>query len=122
MAAQVETLAAQTSLIDTQLGVVTNRVDLLEQGLLDANFRIEELTEQSRAGIAAAMAQADAPMPSEGGRTSYMGKGATFRGEYAFSLGLTHRLKTDAPFAVMASVSHSGGKNTGATVGVAGEF
>lgn len=68
------------------------------------------------------MAQADAPMPSAPGKTSYTGKGAMFRGEAAFSLGLTHRLNLDVPLAVMASVSHAGDKNTGVTVGFSGEF
>ncbi|MHA6316470.1 hypothetical protein ACXYN8_02275 [Altererythrobacter sp. CAU 1778] len=40
----------------------------------------------------------------------------------AHVVGLTHRLDTDGPFAVSASVSHAGGKSTGATVGFTGEF
>ena len=82
----------------------------------------EEGREQADKGIAAAMAQAEPPMPSAPGRTSYAGKGAVWRGEYAFSLGLAHRLDTDQPFALSASIAHAPGASTGATVGFAGEF
>jgi|GEM_PF-1619019 len=76
----------------------------------------------SLAGIAAAMAQAEPPFPSAAGRTSYAGRGAVYRGEYAFSLGFAHRLDTASPFALSASVSHAGARHTGASVGFAGEF
>ena len=77
---------------------------------------------EARRGVAAAMAQADPPMPSAPGRTSYAGKGAVWRGEYAFSLGLMHRLDSDKPFALSATISHVPGSDTGATIGFAGEF
>ena len=76
----------------------------------------------ARRGIAAAMAMADAPFPSAPGKTSYAARGAVFRGEVAMSATLTHRIASDTPFAVTAGVSYAGGGNTGATVGVAGEF
>ena len=78
--------------------------------------------EESRRGIAAAMALADAPFPSAPGKTSYAAKGAVFRGEMAVSASLTHRLDADTPLALSAGVAYGGGKNTGATVGIAGEF
>jgi len=68
------------------------------------------------------MAIADAPVPSESGRTSYAAKGSVFRGEFAFGASLSHRLDTGSHFALTASVSHGGGRNTGATVGFSGEF
>jgi hypothetical protein len=40
----------------------------------------------------------------------------------AISASLTHRIASDTPFAITAGNSHAGGKNTGATVGFAGEF
>jgi len=100
---------------DAEITALNGRVDALD-------FQLEDLDSDIRRGVAAAMAQADAPIPSAPGKTSYMGKGSTFRGEFAFSLGLAHRLDTDSPFALTASLSHAGGKNTGATVGFTGEF
>ena len=76
---------------------------------------------ENQRGIAAAMAMADAPMPSHAGGTSYMAKTAVFRGQVGFSAALSHRFGS-APFALSAGVSHAGGKNTGANVAVAGEF
>jgi autotransporter adhesin len=115
-------MAYLAAVSDAQFDALSGRVGTLETGLAATNFRLDELNQDARRGIAAAMAQADAPMPSAAGKTSYTGTGAVYRGELAFSLGLTHRLNTEAPFALMASLSHSGGDNTGATVGFAGEF
>ena len=113
---------AQFAALTTNVTALTGRVDRLEQGLTNTNFRLDALDQAMRAGVAAAMAHADAPMPSAAGRTSYVGKGSTFRGEFGFSLGLTHRLGDERPFAIMAGISHAGDKNTGGTLGVMGEF
>lgn len=99
-----------------------NRLTLLEAGQanlfdLAATNRIE-----ARQGIAAAVAMADAPFPSEPGRTSYAANGAVYRGEAAFSVSLMHRLDTESPFAITAGVSQSGGRNTAVRAGFAGEF
>lgn len=67
-------------------------------------------------------AQAEAPFPPEPGQTGYALRAASFRGQQAFSLGLAHRLKVDVPIMVNASISHANGKNTGASVGIAGIF
>lgn len=47
---------------------------------------------------------------------------SVYRGEFAFSFALTHRLNTDSPFALTAGISQSGGKNTAIRAGIAGEF
>ena len=107
---------------DQQFSALSGRVSGLEAGFANLDFRIDELDKDYRRGVAAAMALTDAPIPSEGGKTSYIGKAATFRGEFGFSLGLTHRLKTETPLALSASVSHSGGDNTGASIAISGEF
>ena len=104
------------------LMALSNRVGWLE-GEIGTLFDLARTDRRAaNRGIAAAMAQADAPMSSAPGRTSYAGKGAVWHGEYAFSLGLTHRLDSDKPFALSASVAHVPGETTGATVGFAGEF
>ena len=108
-------LASALAVSDVQFGALSGRVDTLFD--LAAHDR-----KQSHQGIAAAMAMADAPMPSEPGKTSYAAKGSVFRGELAIGASLSHRLDTDSPFALTASVSHAGSKNTGASVGFSGEF
>ena len=78
--------------------------------------------QDARRGTAAALAIGQAPMPSAAGRTSYLLNVATFRGEQAVGASLAHRFDTAMPFAVTAGFAHSGGRNTGAKVGIAGEF
>jgi autotransporter adhesin len=113
--AQFAALSGRVGTLEGQYGALAGQVGELFD-LADADRK------DSRQGIAAAMALADAPFPSEPGKTSYAARGAVFRGEVAMSASLTHRIATDAPFAVTAGVSYAGGGNTGATVGVAGEF
>ncbi|MXO58634.1 hypothetical protein GRI89_03645 [Altererythrobacter salegens] len=100
---------------DAHFDALTGRVDVLFD-LVATDRR------QMRQGVATALAQAEAPFPPEPGQTGYALRGSTFRGETAFSLGLSHRLNIDAPVTITANVSHSGGKNTGAALGVAGIF
>ncbi len=102
--------------------VSTAQFDALSGRVQAIDFQLDQLDDDVRSGVAAAMALTDAPMPSQPGKTSYIGKGATFRGEFGFSLGLTQRLNSDQPFAISASVSHAGGNNTGASVAFSGEF
>jgi len=75
-----------------------------------------------RQGVAAAMAMGDAPMPSHEGGVSYLLTGATFRGEFAGSASLMYRLNTRSPMAVQVGAAFAGNKNTGARIGLAGEF
>jgi hypothetical protein len=77
---------------------------------------------EARRGIAAAVAMSDAPVPSTPGKTSYVFNLATFRGEAAVGLSLSHRLNVDTPVAITFGFSQAGGKNTAVRVGVAGEF
>jgi autotransporter adhesin len=114
---------------DAQFAALSGRVGTLEgqygalAGQVGELFDLADADRQdSRRGIAAAMALADAPFPSAPGKTSYAARSAVFRGEVAVSATLTHRIASDTPFAVTAGVSYAGGGNTGATVGVAGEF
>lgn len=108
MGSQISSLQAGQALIDDQVG------QLFDLRALDRK--------QTQRGIAAAMAMADAPFPSAPGKTSYAAKSGVYRGEVAFSASLSHRLNTQSPFALTASVSHSGGKDTGFSAGLAGEF
>lgn len=110
---------SQLNALGTSLG---SQIDILS-GSIDTLFELRGRDRRDmKQGVAAAMAIAPAPMPSAPGKVAYTINGATFRGEYAVGGSLQYRLNTEAPMAVSFGVSHSGGKNTGVRVGVAGEF
>lgn len=108
--------------VGAALGAIDNRLNALGgqiDGMLNLSYSIRK---EARRGIAAAVALTNAPFPSASGRTSYAANTAVYRGEIAFSASFAHRLNIDTPFAITAGVSHSGGKDTAARVGIAGEF
>ncbi|HVH48642.1 MAG TPA: hypothetical protein VM760_02015, partial [Sphingomicrobium sp.] len=93
------------------------------QGEVDELFDMRrEDRKDMKQGIAAAVAIANAPMPSEPGRVSYTLNGSAFRGELGVGGAMNYRLNTEAPMAIGVGVSHAGGKNTAVRVGVSGEF
>jgi trimeric autotransporter adhesin len=108
MGSQIASLQQGQALIDDQVASLFNLRTLDRK--------------QNQRGIAAAAAMAQAPFPSAPGKTSYTAASGVYRGEVAFSASLSHRLNTGAPVALFAGVSHSGGKDTAARVGVSGEF
>ena len=117
---------AQSSAAINQLGTQVSALQQ-EQAIIDDQvaslFDLRALDrKQWKRGIAAATAMANAPFPSEPGKTSYAANGATYRGEVAFSASISHRLAGDTPFAINVGVSHSGGKDTAIKAGIAGEF
>jgi autotransporter adhesin len=117
-------LAALTpsAVTDAQFSALSGRVGALE-GRVDTLFDlVSHNRREARRGIAAAVAMTQAPMPSAAGRTSYAANSAVYRGEFGFSASIAHRLGDENPFALTAGVSHAGGKNTAARVGIAGEF
>ena len=118
IASLTATTASNTASITTLQALTANQGAQINSlfNLTTANQK------EARRGIAAAVAMADAPFPSAPGRTSYAANGAVYRGQAAFSVALTHRLKTDTPFAFTAGVSHAGGSDTAVKFGVAGEF
>jgi hypothetical protein len=83
-----------------------------------------DIRKEERRGIAAAVAMANAPMPSAPGRTSWATNAATFHGEVGFGGSLAHRFDTgsDASLAVTAGFAYAPGGNSVAKVGMAGEF
>jgi hypothetical protein len=98
------------------------RLSSLEAGQASL-FNLAQLNQkEARRGIAAVAAMAPAHFPSAPGKTSYSANVATYRGEVGYSLSVAHRFSGDTPFALTASVSHAGGDDTAARVGVAGEF
>jgi trimeric autotransporter adhesin len=77
---------------------------------------------ESRQGIAAAIALANAAMPSAPGRTSWAANVGHFKGESAFGGSLSHRLDFDNPFAISLGYSYGGGDSHAARFGLMGEF
>lgn len=116
----------------TQISTLDTRVSALEamssslgalEGSMDILFDLRRSDRRDmKQGVAAAMAMADAPMPSRPGGVSYQVKAGTFRGEHAVSGALTYRLNTGSMMAVSAGVSYAGNKNNGVTVALSGEF
>jgi hypothetical protein len=76
---------------------------------------------EARQGTASAMALSTAPMPSAPGRTSWTVNAAEFNSEPGWGGSVAHRLNTSVPFAVTAGFAFSGA-NSGARVGLSGEF
>ena len=107
---------------DAQFNALDGRVGVLE-GQVNTLFDLSAVNrKRADRGIAAAVALTDAPFPSAPGKTSYAANGAVYRGEFAISASISHRLEVDSPFAITAGFSQAGGKNTAARVGIAGEF
>ena len=94
-----------------------------QQGEIDNLYSMERRDRRDiKQGVAAAVAIANAPLPSGPGKVSYAFNGASFRGEFAVGGSINYRLNTEAPVAFGFGVSHGGGKNTAVRVGIAGEF
>ena len=112
---------ATASLADLGLASVGD-IAAINSQLANVNERLNDLTRESRRGIAAAMAMTTAPMPSANGRTSWATNAATFRGEGAFGLSLAHRLDVPVPLALTGGNSYGGGNAHGGRIGLQGEF
>ncbi len=112
---RLNTLDSQVAAFGTSLSGMQSEIDAL------FGLRGEDRRDMKQ-GVAAAIAIANAPMPSAPGRISYAINGAAYRGEYAAGGSLMYRLPTASPMAINVGISHAGSKNTGVRVGVAGEF
>ena len=83
---------------------------------------INEVQTESRQGIAAAMAMAQAPMPSAPGRTTWAANMAVYKGQWASGFAFAHRLPTNQPININAAISLNASGVPGARAGLAGEF
>lgn len=108
-------LQTQINTLGTSLFSLTGRVTTLEN-------TVRQDRKDARQGIAAAVALAQAPMPSAPGKVSYTVNVANFRDEQAVSASMAMRLRGPTTMAVTAGVAYGGGANTAVRVGVAGEF
>jgi trimeric autotransporter adhesin len=115
LGSQVGALQQSEALIDDQVaGLQTAQTQLFKLRNLDRKER--------RRGVAAATAMTNAPFPSAPGKTSYTVATGGYRGQVAVSASFSHRLNSSAPFASLAGVAHSGGKDTAIKAGLVGEF
>lgn len=118
----MQSLVARATFTAAEVTALSGRIDGID-GKIEQLFDLASIgRKEDRRGIAAAFAMTAAPFPSAAGKTSYAANGATYRGELAVSASISHRLRTVYPLAVSAGISHAGGKNTGARVGLSGEF
>lgn len=103
-------------------GSIGSALTALDERINSFTDAVNSNREENRRGIASALALAQAPFPSQAGRTSYTANTATYRGEWAMSGSLSHRLNVDMPIAISAGISYAGDKHTAARFGIAGEF
>ena len=78
--------------------------------------------DESRQGVAAAVAMGSAPMPSAPGRTSWAGNTSLFNGAVGLGGSVAHRFDTTIPLAVTAGYAYGGNKTHVARAGLEGEF
>ena len=121
-AVNVSQLTTATAGIATSIAAINSSILGLQGDVSNLYELRREDRKDARQGIAAAVAMADAPLPSRPGGVSYVINGATFRGEYALGGSMMYRLNTESPLAVGLGVSSGGNKNTAVKVGIAGEF
>ena len=105
---------------DDLLGDIINLYEDVD--VTDLRRLINEVQSESRQGSAAAMAMAQAPMPSAPGRTTWAANMAIYKGEWASGFAMAHRLPTSVPVSVHAALSLTASGVPGARAGFAGEF
>ena len=113
---------AATGIGPSSIAALDGRVGSLEARLGGLSQYAYQTRREARQGIATALALSTAPLPSAPGRLTYVLNGATFRGEFAAGGAIAYRLDTNAPLAITAGVSGSGGGNVGVRFGVMGEL
>ena len=78
--------------------------------------------DESRQGVAAAVAMGSAPMPSAPGRTTWAGNTSLFNGAVGVGGSVAHRFDTMIPLAVTAGYAYGGNRGQVARAGLEGEF
>jgi autotransporter adhesin len=86
------------------------------------NARLNDLTKESRRGIAATAALAVAMTPSAPGKTTVSVNTGFFKGETGMGVALAHRLNFSTPFILHGSYANAGGNGHVGRVGFGFEF
>ncbi|HYF56524.1 MAG TPA: YadA-like family protein, partial [Salinarimonas sp.] len=115
-------LQPQINTLGGRVTGLSHDIDALGRRVAAVSDEVGRNRLEARRGIGAAMAMTGAPMPSAPGRTSWAVNTAMFQGELAIGAAVSHRFDTRAPLALNVGISHGGGSQVGARVGLAGEF
>jgi autotransporter adhesin len=103
-----------------------NGVQAQVNGVQTQIFGLEALArrsrEESRQGVAAAVAMGSASMPSAPGRTTWAGNTSLFNGAVGVGGSVAHRLDTTIPLSVTAGYAYGGNRGHVARAGLEGEF
>ena len=94
----------------------------LYQTITGLSTAILQVRRESREGIAGAVSLTTAPMPSQGGKTTYAANVGFFKDAAAVGGSFAHRLDTNAPVAFTGGIAVSGAGVLTGRVGMIGEF
>ncbi|QKV19740.1 hypothetical protein [Oricola thermophila] len=120
---EVVTTDSSGNLASVPLDSLISELSGMSETDLDAlNRKIDDVRTSSRRGIAAAMAMANAPMPSEPGRTSWAANISVYEGEVASGFAVAHRLDTALPLGISGAIAVTADGVPGARAGMFGEF
>ncbi|GAB4362955.1 MAG: hypothetical protein Kow0026_27140 [Oricola sp.] len=120
---EVVTTDANGNLASVPVESLVSGLSGLDGADVSALYRlIDDVRTESRRGIAAAMAMANAPMPSAPGRTSWAANISVFEGEPATGFALAHRFDTVQPLGISGAIAVTAGGVPGARAGMFGEF
>ncbi|MEO0870715.1 MAG: YadA-like family protein [Pseudomonadota bacterium] len=120
MKASVENVRVSMNVLsqvtEAQFGALSGRVTSLEAGLVQTNFRLEELDESLSGGIAASMALGNAPI-IPGKNVSVWVNAATYGGQQGFAGNISGRV-SEAVYVSAGVSGNTGDDQWGARVGV----
>ena len=123
-ARQVQSVSTAMDLIaaasDAQFNALTNRVGALEVGLSNVNFRLDELSDSTSGGIAAAMAFGGTMIVPDSNLSVSL-NASTYQGEQGFAGTLTARV-TERVYISGGIAGSTSRDTTGGRVGVAFGF
>ncbi|MDP3512320.1 MAG: hypothetical protein Q8S20_06195 [Sulfuritalea sp.] len=83
---------------------------------------IQNVSIESRRGIAAVAAMSNTPMPSAPGRTTWTVNTSYFQNETGAGFAFAHRLNTPVPLAITVGFGTGGGRQNVVRAGLMGEF
>jgi hypothetical protein len=119
---QLEAALAGAPVVGGGGGVTPAAITGLQNEINGLAALTRRFRDESRQGVAAAVAMGSAPMPSAPGRTTWAGNTSLTNGAAGVGGSVAHRFDTVIPLAVSAGYAYGGNKTHVARVGVQGEF
>jgi autotransporter adhesin len=104
------------------LAGLQNQVNGVQTQIFGIEAFARRSREESRQGVAAAVAMGSASMPSAPGRTTWAGNTSLYNGAVGVGGSVAHRLDTVIPLAVTAGYAYGGNRGHVARAGLEGEF